>query len=293
MPRESHQHPVQMPAEVASTGLDPLHLSARSLPADPSGPKAPDRIAHPGCCPGAPTPPPCGVNRQAGRPVSSGQSQEALPCASPHLSLPPGRKGGADVKARAAPARGSQGAGWARGRGWGGPCQLHPVGPHQSGAEEVCFLFYIPRCWLGSSWTQPCRVKCKPHAYRPLTDGCHCQLRAGQKFSPNYHTCGVAPSLPQLMQLLLWARVPPCQLLSRTGRAKDPRGDLHKKHNPFQVRNYFCKKRGKKLPHTSALNAKQRKHTVRRRMRAARRKTLLQVSPGKVQQQVVTCWLSF
>lgn len=188
MPRESHQHPVQMPAEVASTGLDPLHLSARFLPADPSGPKAPDRIAHPGCCPRAPTPPPCGVNRQAGRPVSSGQSQEALPCASPHLNLPPGRKGGADVKARAAPARGSQGAGWARGRGRAGPCKLHPVGPHQSGAEEVCFLFYIPRCWLGSFWTQLCRVKCKPHAYRPLTDGCHCQLRTGQKFSPHSHT---------------------------------------------------------------------------------------------------------
>ena len=281
-----------MPAEVASTGLDPLHLSARFLPADPSGPEAPDRIAHPGHCPRAPTSLPCGVNRQARRPVSSGQSQEALPCASPHLNLPPGRKGGADVKARAAPAKGSQGAGWARGRGRAGPCKLHPVGPHQSEAEEVRFLFYIPRCSLGSFWTQLCRVKCKPHAYRPLTDACHCQLRTGQKFSPNYHALRGAPSLPRLLRLLLWARGPPCQLLSRVGRAKDPRGDLHKKRNPFQVRSYVCKKRGKKLPRTLVLNAKQRKRTVRR-IRAARRKTLLQMSPSKVQQQAVTCWLSF
>lgn len=89
------------------------------------------------------------------------------------------------------------------------------------------------------------------------------------KRRPSHHALWVGPSLAQLTQVLLWARrVPACKPLSRKERAKDQRRDHTRSHGPFQVRNYFCKRRGTKLPRADfngRLNAKQRKRAGRRR----------------------------
>lgn len=110
LPRDSHQHQVQTPTGVATTGLGPLHSSTGGLRAEPLGPRGPVCTANPRHSPKAPSPSPSGVSDQPRSRSLQQESQEALPCTSPASPASREEQEAPTSRLGAAPVRGWRGA---------------------------------------------------------------------------------------------------------------------------------------------------------------------------------------